>query len=146
MQKLMDDWKEALASLFKNLEEQRREDTAAIERNRREAYQFFSSTVLPAFAELRAEIERYARIVKVESSPEGASVSVHKDGVREIQYDIKARVSPRKIDVLTIVDGKEGVLKGSEDRSSIAQISKEEIIEDFLEQYEPRVWRLWSLR
>ena len=123
------------------------QDDTKPEQKKSEVESFYSVKVVPAFEELRSELEKHGREVSIHAGKEYASIAVKFKGVEEYSYTIKVRISPDRAfpypesQIATRRDGKSHHMSGGFIRSGlqeydVSDISKEEIIQDFLRGYE----------
>lgn len=151
----MEDWKNDLGDMFKNIEEKGRKDEENVKKREAEAEKFFTSIVIPAFEELKNELEKHGREVSTPTgyksvySQVGAIMSVKFEGVEEYVYGIGVKISPRcafpysERWFTSKEDGKkykgEGVIRSGVQDYDVSDISKEDIIRDFLSGYKLHV-------
>ena len=136
----MSNWRQQLDAAFQQAEahKQQQQTTAAQEQS--EAEEFFRTVALPAFEELKPELEKHGREVSVGAGRDSASIRVTYQGRLELQYVLKAhgrRPFPetRRIDHSTGQQYKaEGYLR-SDNNYTFADITADEIIRHFLADY-----------
>lgn len=142
----MEKWKEDLeTSLGKALEKQHREQEEKDQRLRQmesvvEA--FSTSKVVPAFAELRTELEelgKYGLNVQVDKSDVHAPniVVQNSNSGKEFSYTLHAKISPERIDIypeIAISDAYANIRNFTEqDLKDISEITKEDIAQNFVD-------------
>lgn len=141
----MADWKSDLGSFFEQREPSHQEATGKVDENLVKAKQFIATVVVPAFEELKHELEKYGESIKTYGGSESASIYVIRDGDELLRYTImvrgqiphpETRYRDRKSGRHWI---SEGVFKPGLQGSTIDQFSKEEVIHNFLEEYKHHV-------
>jgi hypothetical protein len=140
----MSEWKSDLASLFSEKEENKNNEEK-LKITRAGVTKFYSEVVIPAFEELKIELEKYHREVKLYTGEVYASIIVGHQGETEANYSIRVRIIPGRAfpfpETIFIEpsDGKsyrvEGFLRTGSQDYDITQINKDEIIQDFLSNY-----------
>jgi hypothetical protein len=141
----MSDWKSDLACLFSEKEENNKSNEEKLKITRAGVAKFYSEVVIPAFEELKNELEKYHRDVKIYTGEVYASIIVgHKDET-EANYSIRVRIIPGKAFpfpetiFIELSGGKsyrvECFLRTGSQDYDITQINKDEIIQDFLSNY-----------
>ena len=110
---------------------------------------FFSKVVLPAFEEIKSDLEKYQRDVRVSSSKNVASIAIRYKGEPEVTYSIRVDVHHRsaiphvETEFIEQTNGKmyrsKGVLRSGLQNYTIADIRKEEIIKYCLADYKRHV-------
>lgn len=148
----MADWKTRLKDAINKPSPQ--QPTKAIEPSRRRIETFFDEIAIPAFTEIRDELAKYGRRVDINRSPHLITLVVWKDGREEFSYAIKGHAYHKmsfafpefpefgSIDEPAIY--KADILVDRNVREStrdITELSKEDIIEDFIADYEK--WKSW---
>jgi choline/glycine/proline betaine transport protein len=114
---------------------------------RRAAVEFVQTVVLPAFDELRAELKRHGRDVRLERHPQQAALLVLAGGRNEFSYVVHARAQPRaSFSVAQASQPQFGapmvdiVARGGLTRSlPMTAVDRHWLLRDFVEQY--RAWR-----
>ena len=142
----MEDWKKDLDDLFRTTQEEAQKKKRGKEEDKSEAIKFYESIVIPAFTELKSELERHGRKVKIyKESGEYASISIIHEGNEEYNYALKVR-NLRPIPETEFTDiriGKrfksEGSMRSGSQDYIITDISKDEIIRHFLCGYKDHV-------
>jgi hypothetical protein len=107
---------------------------------RAEVGKFYGSRVKPAFKELRKELGRYGREVAVDVGDDHASIDVRYEGRLELSYRIVVRgTRPHPESYYQVPSGgglrSEGAFKTGARPAEMADLSKEDIVADFLREY-----------
>jgi hypothetical protein len=142
----MENWKEILATILKKQKEDRREKDIKHSHEKLRVEKFYSTIVNPAFKELKSELRKYGREVEVYTErPDFASIIVNFEGEEELDYSIEVMISPGRVFPRPVIHYTEwassrrlrvaGLLRKGRQNYSISDISKEEIIEHFLNEY-----------
>ena len=140
----MSDWKSDLANFFSEKEEKNELNEEKLKDTEAEVAKFYSKVVIPAFQELKVELEKYYREVRISSGLTSASIIVIYKGQKEIDYSIKVRIYPynafpyphtRFRDESGKIYITEGFLRSGSQAYNISQIKKNEIIQHFLVDY-----------
>ena len=142
----MENWKEILATILKKQKEDRREKDIKHSHEKLRVEKFYSTIVNPAFKELKSELRKYGREVEVYTErPDFASIIVNFEGEEELDYSIEVMISPVRIFPRPVIHYTEwassrrlrvaGLLRKGRKNYDISDISKEEIIEHFLNEY-----------
>jgi len=141
----MSDWKSALESFFQDKQKETQVSEEKLTETKSEVATFFSTVVVPAFEEIKTELEKYQREVRVSSGTDFASILVSYKGETELEYSIKVRISPGyafpypETRFRDPTDGKmyraEGFLRSGAQDYTVAKITKEEIIKHCLSDY-----------
>lgn len=110
-----------------------------------EVKDFYTSKVIPAFEELKTELEKKGREVNLDANKESTSIEVKFEGEEEFHYAIKVRIYPDhavpypEIHYTDRNSGRryssKGSMRSGTQNYDISDISKEEIIQHFLEKY-----------
>jgi choline/glycine/proline betaine transport protein len=146
---MVGDWRTDLDEFLKQKESQKAADATSTEEHKPEAKNFLATKVLPAFEELKAQLEKNGRTVSVRSGEDYANIAVVNGSKEEIDYSIKVRFSPLKAFPQTeerFTDEKTGkrliaegsILSGAQDYD-VNGVSKDDVIADFLRKYKDRV-------
>ncbi len=144
----MGDWKDKLRTTVEETEAKQRSDTEKIEGARPVVEEFYASKVLPAFEELKTEIEKYGREVRIypgggAGTDYSSGVTVYYDHSSEMDYSVHVKVSPATVGAhpeITRRDGKDGrrfTVYGYFKSRDLSKITKEEIISNFMHDYLP---------
>ena len=145
----MDDWKRELSDLFEKRETDERETARKIEEKQPDVPAFYLTKVIPAFNEIKAELEKYGREVQVHGYEHGASITVSHQGQEQMRYSIEVRVGPGRAfpyPKLRLKDrntgatfGSEGSLRSGGQDYDVTDISKGEIVRNVLDTYKPYI-------
>ena len=105
-----------------------------------EVRKFYSSCVKPAFKELRKELGRYGREITIDVGDDHASINIRFRGHLELSYRIVVRgTRPHPESYYHVPTGEglrsEGTFKKGARPAEIADLSKDDIIQDFLREY-----------
>lgn len=137
--KTMKEWRQRLDSFFeKNAAPTPQEEGT-------EFSQFIANVVIPAFEELAPELEKHGRTVVIRNSVTSAAMIIQCGGEEEMTYRVQRRRYPntvlpyaeirsrerRGLRYLTV----ESMYRSGTTSYKLADISKEEIIQNFLENY-----------
>jgi hypothetical protein len=144
----MEDWKKDLKSFFevqkieKRLKDKDDEIKSQVEK-------FYSTKVRPTLKELKKELERYGREVKIAIGHNFAAIEVSHMGRLELNYQIKVKeVHPYPEVYYQDRSGNgiwaEGSFKLGVQKYTIQDISKEVIIGNFMREYKARLWVLYK--
>lgn len=141
----MADWRDNLSDVFKTNDEKRHEKEPT------QMARFITEVAVPAFGELRGELEQHGRDVTVRAAEGTASVAVRHHGEEEITYRIQSRVFPNG--VLPYADVRyrerkglklirmESMFRSGQPDYTIHDVTKDEVIQSFLKHYLPLVQR-----
>ena len=142
----MKNWKNILASFFEKKEEEKGEKEKKQSHEKLRVEKFYSTIVNPAFEELKSEFKKYGREVAVYTErTDFASIIVQFESEEELDYSIEVMLFPglafprpvihytewassRRIRV-------EGRLRLGIQNYDISDITRDEIIEHFLNEY-----------
>ena len=135
----MTDWKDDLRRFF---EERSSGETAgdADAEARAEVRKFYDSRVKPAFKELRKELGRYGREITIDVGDDHASINICFRGRLELNYRIVVRgTRPHPESYYQVPSGgglrSEGAFKTGVRPAEITDLSKDDIVKDFLREY-----------
>lgn len=147
----MADWQGELASFFQDKEQKQIETDLKLSEARVKVADFYRDVVVPAFEDVKSELEKYERDVRISSGPDSASISVSHCGEVELVYTLKVRVSANgafpypETRFRNHSDGKhyksEGFLRSGAQDYTITSITKEEIILHLLADYKSHAQR-----
>lgn len=135
----MTEWKDDLKRFFE--ERSSTATTAKADAAVRAAVRkFYGSRVKPAFKEIRKELGRYGREVVVEVGDDHASIDVRFEGRLELNYRIVVRgTRPHPESYYQVPSGgglrSEGAFKTGARPADMADLSKDDIVADFLREY-----------
>lgn len=140
----MADWRDQLGGFFVATEKKTRPDEEADGWAR-----FISVIVIPAFEELVLELEKHGRSATVRNSVASAQILVTYNGEEEMLYRIQAKTMPNRILPFAEVRTKErkglryvsteSMFRSATPPYTLADITKEEIIQNFVTHYTRRV-------
>ena len=133
-------WKQELGSF---LEEKRKDKK---EERRFELETFLRDVALPAFQELKGELEKHGRLVVIRESPTSSSIKVTHQGEEEITYSLQARTfSDRTVPYPAVryrerrgvryvaTEGTFG--SGAAQSLAVQDVAKADVIRNFLSYY-----------
>ena len=139
----MADWRSNLGRFFE-------EKQAEEENPERSAFsRFILEVVVPAFEEIGAELEKHDREVIIRSAQTSAALIVSRDGEEEMTYRVRGRTYPngmlpfaelrfRERKGLRYIRVESAFRSGAQDYK-LTDISQDEIIASFLDNYTRRV-------
>ncbi len=140
----MTDWKSDLRDFFNNTEKKAKDNEEKLEKVEAKVKEFYSKIIIPAFEELEKELQKYKRETKISSKHNSSSIIVSYRGEQEIEYEIQVVAYPHATSLNRIThfrdkDGKkcisEGPLQSNSQTYSITNMTKGEVITDFLSTY-----------
>jgi len=141
----MKNWEKDLSDFYKEIEMEKQDKEERVEKKKPEVESFYLLKVVPAFKELKTELEKHGRKVGLylEAIDIGtASILVRFKGKEEYSYTMRVEISqdrafPYPIIVFTKKDGKSysSEQRIRHGRHDISDISKKDIIQHFLGQY-----------
>lgn len=142
----MENWKKILADTLKKQKEDRREKEIKHSHEKLRVEKFYSTVVTPAFNELKSELKKYGREVEVYTERKDfASIIVSFEAEEELDYSIEVMISPVHVFPRPVIHYTEwassrrlrveGLLRKGTQNYDISDITKEEIIEHFLNEY-----------
>lgn len=133
------DWKNELGSFLKEKRKDKKEERLL------ELEAFIRDVVLPAFQELKAELEKHGRTVAIRDTPISASVKVTQEAEEEITYSIQARsFSDRTVPYPSVrfrerrgvrYVATEGTFGTATQSISVSDVGKADVIRSFLSYY-----------
>jgi choline/glycine/proline betaine transport protein len=140
----MADWRERLSSFLTTSDRRRRQ-----EEENSEWAQFLAQVVTPAFEELAAELEKHGRTAAIRNSVVTAQLLVMNGGEEEMLYRIQAKPMPDRILPQAEIRSRErkglkyftteAMLRSATPAYRLADITREDIIQNFLQHYMRRV-------
>jgi hypothetical protein len=141
----MTDWRDQLSEHFrKGAAPGRTEDTSEIAR-------FVSGVVVPAFEELAPELEKHGRSVTIRNSVTSAAIIVQNEGEEEMTYRVQGRMFPTGVLPFAEVRFRERkglrfitvecMFRSGTTPYALPDITREEIIGNFLDNYTRRVMK-----
>jgi hypothetical protein len=139
----MSDWKSDMKGFFQEKQKKGQVDGDKLKETKSEVARFFSAAVIPAFEEIKTELEKYQREGNVVGGIDSASIVISYKGYTEFTYSIKVHPGTQfpysEIHFRNPSEAKtyraEGILRTGSQDCTIAQITKEEIIKHFLSDY-----------
>ncbi len=139
----MANWREDLRRTFENKDVQKKKRKSETELWERKVQDFFLSTVSVAFEELKTELEKYGREVSVRCLKNYASIEVRLGDIRELLYSLRVESYDRPLVIVDAHSTDKNTEKGYVTTSFIGPdysiISKEQIIQGFLDTYEREI-------
>jgi hypothetical protein len=142
----MKDWKKILASFFEKQKEEKGEKEEKHSREKLRVEEFYATIVNPAFEELKSELKKHGREVDVYTQRRDfASIIVQFEGEEELDYSIEVMLYPGLAFPRPVIHYTEwassrrlrveGLLRKGIQDYDISDITKDEIIEHFLNEY-----------
>jgi len=139
-------WKKILANFFEKQKEEKKDKEVKHSHEKLRVEKFYSTIVNPAFEELRSELKKYGREVDVYTERRDfASIIVQFEGEEELDYSIEVMLYPNLAFPRPVIHYTEwassrrlrveGLLRTGIQDYDISDITKEEIIEHFLNAY-----------
>jgi hypothetical protein len=141
------DWKEDLDRFLRQRAANTVSEEKEAEQKKLEGKSFLASKVLPAFAELKVQLEKNGRTVTIYSGQDNVNITVMNAGLEEFNYSIEVsplRAAPQTVEIITDRrTGKklnaQGTLRSKSHGYSVSSITKEEIIQEALRKYKDRL-------
>ncbi len=141
----MADWRKNLGGALKKTAQKQ------FEKESTQMARFVISTAVPAFEELREELERHGREVFIRNAESSVALIVHNRGEEEINYRIQSRMFPSGVvpyaDVryrerrgLKLIRVESMFRPGKQDYT-VSDVAREEVIQNFLRHYLPLLAR-----
>ena len=140
----MSDWRDQLGGFFAATDKKARQDEEASEWSR-----FISSVVIPAFEELVIELEKHGRSATVRHSVASAQILVTYNSEEEMLYRVQAKTMPDRVLPCAEIRSRErkglrylsteSMFRGATPPYTLSDITKEEIIRNFVAHYTRRV-------
>lgn len=147
----MADWRLRLKEMLSRTARPQR--GLGVEEARRAIEEFIENTVLPAFEELRVELESLGREVDIERGQHHAGLTVLREGKEEFSFAVRGRAY-HKLSFAFPEMGKDNeprickaevVLSGGRTHGhEVHTYSKEAIIQEFLDEYGK--WMGWTMQ
>jgi hypothetical protein len=142
----MKNWKKILANFFEEQKEERKEKEEKHSHEKLRVEKFYSTIVNPAFEELKSELKKHGREVEVYTERRDfASIIVQFEGEEELDYSIEVMLYPGLAFPRPVVHYTEwassrrlrveGLLRKGIQDYDISDITKDEIIGHFLNEY-----------
>ncbi len=138
----MADWQDDLGAFFKE-----KEQTHA-ELERSEIERFITDVAMPAYEQLKAELEKYGREVSLRETASAATLTVQNNGADEFRYSLQGRTFPEGILPFAELLSRErkGIrmirtesMLRSGGAYSISDVASDEVIAHFLTHYKRSV-------
>lgn len=136
---MVDDWKKDLGTFLQDKRKDKKEE------RRQELEDFIRTVVVPAFEELKRELEKHSRAVSIRSAVTSASIKVEHGGEEEMTYWVQGLAfSDRTVPFPEIRYRErrgvrfvrtEGTFGSGAQKYSVADVSHEDIIRNFLSYY-----------
>jgi hypothetical protein len=133
------DWKTELGSFLKEKRKDKKEERQI------ELEAFIREVVLPAFQELKGELEKHGRLVAIRDTLISASIKVTQQGEEEITYSIQVRkFSDRDVPYPSVrfrerrgvrYVATEGTFGSVSQSVSVQDVTKDDVIRNFLSYY-----------
>lgn len=144
--KQMKNWKKILANFFEKQKEEKEEKQEKHSHEKLRVEKFYSTIVNPAFKELKSELKKHGREVEVYTERRDfASIIVQFEGEEELDYSIEVILYPGLAFPRPVIHYTEwassrrlrveGILRTGIQNYDISDITKDEIIEHFLNEY-----------
>ena len=138
----MDEWRKTLGGFFEESKKAQEQETGS------ELARFIANKVVPAFGEIADELEKHGRDVTMRNAVTSAVMIVHCDGDEELSYRVQGRTFPngvlpyaeirfRERKGLKMIRA-ESMFRSGTEVYRLVDVTKEEIIKNFLENYMPR--------
>lgn len=134
----MAEWQNDLGSFFRQ-----KEQTHA-EQERSEVERWIADVAMPAYAELKAELEKYGREVVIRETASAATITVQHNGLDEFRYSLQGRTFPEGILPFAELLSRErkgirmirteSMVRAASDYT-ISDITSDEVIAHFLSHY-----------
>ena len=142
----MKNWKKMLASFFEKQKEEKEKKEKKHSHEKLRVEEFYSTIVNPAFEELKSELKKHGREVDVYTERRDfASIIVQFEGEEELDYSIEVMLYPGLAFPRPVIHYTEwassrrlrveGLLRTGIQDYDISDITIDEIIEHFLNQY-----------
>jgi hypothetical protein len=142
----MKDWQKILAGFIEKQKEEKGEKEEKRSQEKLRVEKFYATIVNPAFEELKSEFKKYGRDVEVYSERRDfASIIVYFESEEELDYSIEVMLSPGLAFPRPVIHytewassrrlRAEGFLRTGIQDYDISDVTKEEIIEHFLNEY-----------
>jgi hypothetical protein len=110
---------------------------------------FIADVVMPALEEVAPELEKHGRSVVIRNSVTSAAMIIHLGGEEEMTYRVHRRRYPNKVLPYAEIRCRErsglryvtveSMFRSGSSTYKLADITKEEIIQNFLENYTRRI-------
>ncbi len=137
----MKGWKKDLSDFFEEIEEiekKKQEKEEKIEKEKSKVPSFYDLKVIPVFKELKTELEKHGREVGLLEDIDEAipSIIVRFKGKEEFSYSMRVKTSQDLVSPRPSIYCRSYPVKSSiKDGSRMSDISKDDIMQDFLGRY-----------
>jgi len=142
----MKDWKKILASFFEKQKEEKEEKAEKHSQEKLRVENFYATIVNPAFEELKSELKKHGREVEIYTKRRDfASIIVQFESEEEFDYSIEVMLYPGLAFPRPVIHYTEwassrrlrieGLLRTGIQDYDISDITIDEIIEHFLNEY-----------
>jgi len=139
----MSDWKQNLSEFLQKTDKSRQKEKEP------ELSRFIARVVMPAFQEIAAEMELHNREVVMRNTATSAAIVVSNNKAEEIRYRVQGRTFPHTVLPYAEVRYRErkglklisveSMLRSGLPNYTLDDVTKEEVISDFLDHYMRRV-------
>ena len=139
----MADWRDNLNDFFDQTEETKQDEEKS------EIAGFVSHVVIPAFEEIEMELARHGRYVNIRDTITSAVITVCKEGEEELMYRVQGRTFPNGVLPYAEIRFRErkglrlltteSMFRSGSQGYALGDITKEEVIQNFIENYTKRV-------
>jgi hypothetical protein len=140
----MTDWRQNLDTFFEKTEKR------ASESKEHELSRFINGIVVPAFEQIRDQLEKHGREINIRSSEVSAAMMIYRSGEEEMTYRIQTRTFPsgvvpyaevrfRQRGGTKLVRSETPFRVGTPPKYTIADVTADEIIQNFISHYTSRV-------
>lgn len=141
----MGDWRDELELHLKEQKKTKKELKRKNEEMQKVIKNFMQSEVLPALNDLKTEFEKHKRDVEVDSKKDWAVILIKKNKHKEFVYEINISMDDNKLlasksiyipnDRGKLKLGVEGKIHNDANSMQINRVFKDDIINDFLQNY-----------
>lgn len=144
------DWRERLRQITAEPEPSFQQAVKGLEEARRVLRGFIEDTVVPAFEEIKTELEAQGRGVTISREEDRAQIGVFLDGAEEFRYGIEGNAREQAVFAWPKFDAKRRPLRATADvvlrsgkraEHDVRTFSRQQIIEDFIKAYAK--WMGW---
>ncbi len=146
----MSDWRQRMKALFQR-ERPRRGAEVDMAHIRETVEGYLDGTVVPAFEELRRELQQYGRTAEIDRQPFTAVLIVYHQGREEYSYAVRGRAYHKfnfafpelgSEDAPRILRAEVLQSSGRNPEEKLEHFTRERIIRDFLDEYGK--WMGWA--
>ncbi len=137
-------WRERLQRIVRAESRAERRPSVNVNQIREQINEFLDETVIPAFKEIRTELQKHGRDVRIEKHPYQAVITVRKAGKEEFSYAVRGRAYHKLSfafpqfndkDESRILRAEVVLPSGPRPDHKVNQFTREGIIKDFLDEY-----------